>query len=333
MPYQEDGTSTTGCKIMAVPASGEYLVKAFSYEGRDPSSPKTSLGYQPVNGIVDFDELSSLLTRANRQGSTLKPTIMGFADARDEVKIGSLTHGDYIASKPFCSITASTQPKAIRTLLNRTDTGSGFLNRWVFAGGPPKEREVIGGSHSSTSVNLDEAIAKLKIVRGWGATTRSITLEPDALELLTRFYKDMVFPLQRKDESDLLKRLDLLFKKLILLFAINSRKNTVSSDEVVIAINLWEYVLECYGILNDNIGVTHSQEIAQEILRHIKRHWDKTGRGCSARDINRYTARKNYSPEQIKKALDVMVALDWIELDKPKTQVGRPTIRYKAVGE
>jgi hypothetical protein len=258
---------------------------------------------------------------------------MALADARDQVKIGGLAHGDFIAESPFCSITASTQPKAIRTLLNRTDTGSGFLNRWVFAGGPPKEREVIGGSHSSTSVNLDEAIAKLKIVRGWGATTRSITLEPDALELLTRFYKDMVFPLQQKDESDLLKRLDLLFKKLILLFAINSRKNTVSSDEVVIAINLWEYVLECYGILNDNIGVTHSQEIAQEILRHIKRHWDKTGRGCSARDIAKYTKRRNYSPEQIKKALDVMVALDWIELDKPKSQMGRPTIRYKAVGE
>lgn len=333
LPYNEDGTQTTGTKIMAVPASGEYLVRAFSYEGRDPSNIKQSLGYKSVNGIVDFDELSALLTRANRQGSTLKPTIMGFADARDQVKIGSLTHGDYIAESPFCSITASTQPKAIRTLLNRTDTGSGFLNRWVFAGGPSKDREVIGGSHSSTVVNLDKAIEELKKVRAYGGFQRSITLEPDALKMLTRFYKEMVFPLQTKDESDLLKRLDLLFKKLILLFTINLKRDTVPADVVVMAIQLWEYVVECYGILNDNIGVTHSQEIAQEIMRHIKRHMDKTGRGASTRDIARYTARKNYSPEQIKKALEVMVALDWVELDKPKTAMGRPTVRYKAVGE
>lgn len=334
-PYHEDGTRTTGVKLVPVPSSGEYLVSQFSYEGKDLSSGKTSLGYQPVSGIVDFDEMSALLSRANRQGSTLKPTLMAFADARDEVKIGGLQRGDFIAHKPFCSITASTQPKAIRTLLNRTDTGSGFLNRWVFAGGKEKQTEAIGGSHSSTVINLDRAIEELKKVRGWGAIERSITLEPDAYESYVKFFHAKIEPTKRKDETDLLKRIDLICKKLMLLFTINLRRETVPLQVVDAVRELFDYLLECYGILNSNIGVTLMQDVMTEIQKQIRRHKEKTGRGASARDISRYTARKNYSLEQIKKALDVMTALDIIELE-PKAQgsnMGRPTVRYVAVGE
>jgi hypothetical protein len=42
--------------------------------------------------------------------------------------------------------------------------------------------------------------------------------------------------------------------------------------------------------------------------------------------------RKNYSPDMIKRALDTMVGLDWLDIDKTKGP-GRPSIRYKVVGE
>ena len=125
-PFQANGVNTTGVDLIPLPSSGEYLVQRFTYEGKDPSSGKTSLGFQPVTGLVDFDEMSALLSRANRQGSTLKPTIMALADANHQVKIGGLQRGDFIAQEPFCSITASTQPKAIRALLSRNDTDRAF---------------------------------------------------------------------------------------------------------------------------------------------------------------------------------------------------------------
>ena len=332
-PYQEDGTRTTGVKLVPVPSSGEYLVSQFSYEGKDPSTGRGSLGYQTVNGIVDFDEMSALLARANRQGSTLKPTIMAFADARDEVKIGGLQRGDFIAKAPFCSVTASTQPKAIRTLLNRNDTGSGFLNRWIFAGGKEKQTEAIGGSHSSTVINMEAAVRELKKVRGWGAVARSITLEPDAYDAYVKFFRTRVEPTKRKDETDLLKRIDLIVKKLMLLLTINLRRDTVPVQVVEAVAELFDYVLECYGILNSNIGITLMQDVMNDIQRHIKRHKDRTGRGASANDISKYTKRKNYSLEQIKKALDVMTALDIIELEPKQGSMGRPTVRYRVVGE
>lgn len=335
MPYKETGTETQGVKMVAVPGSGEYLVSAFRYEGRDPANNKVSLGYKSVNGIVDFDEMSALLARANRQGSTLKSTIMGFADTRDLVSIGSLAHGDTIAVEPFCSLTASTQPKAIRTILNRSDTGSGFLNRWVFAGGPAKEREVIGGSHSNTIINLDEAIDQLKKVRAWGGFERSVRLDDEAVQLLTLFYRNKLLRTQGEDDTDLLKRLDLLFKKLLLLFTINQKIEIADGDLVRRVISLFDYVVECYAILNQNIGITQSTEVANTIQTVIQRHVARTGRGASIRDIQRYIHRKNFSNDQVKKAIETMVALDMIEVEKKPTggHVGRPTVRYVAVSE
>lgn len=334
MPYRETGLDTSGVKLIPVPGSGEFLVKQFSYERKDPANVKAIIGYSPVNGIVDFDELAGMLGRGNRQGSTLKTTIMSLADARDVVSIGGLSHGTFHAEQPFCSITATTQPRAIRTLLNRTDTGSGFINRWVFAGGPTKEREIMGGSHSSMVIDLASATDELKKVYAWAGISRKLTMEPDAMAAMTKFYREDVLPIQMNDESDLLKRLDLLFKKLMLIFTVNLRSATVPLQAVQMCIELWEYVVNCYGILNENIGITHSQEISQEILRAIRNFTAKHGKGATARDISRATARKNFSPEQIKKALEVMSALDWIEIPPKPTgsHMGRPSVRYVAVG-
>lgn len=332
-PFHADGTRTTGVKLVPVPSSGEYLVNAFFYEGKDPSNNKTSLGPQRVNGLVDFDEMSALLARANRQGSTLKSTIMSFADAAMEVKIGGLQRGDFIAHEPFCSITASTQPKAIRTLLSRNDTGSGFLNRWIFAGGKTKQIEVLGGSRSSIRIDLAKAVDELKAVRGWGAIERSLEMEDDAYEAFSKLFRNKIEPTKVKDDTDLLKRIDLIAKKLMLLLTINLRKEKVPLEVVQAVEPLLEYVIECFGILNANIGVTLMQDVMNELQRVILKHQKKTQRGASVRDISRYVVRKNYSLEQIKKALDVMTALDLIELEPKSNNMGRPTLRYRVVGE
>lgn len=332
-PYQEDGSATTGVKLVPVPSSGEYLVKAFSYEARDPSNNKRMIGYAPVNGIVDFDELSAMIQRANRQGATLKPTIMALADCNYEVKIGSLMRGDIIAQQPFCSIIASTQPKSVRNLLTTTDTGSGFVNRWVFAGGQEKQAEVLGGPHATFSVDLTRAIEELRKVRGWGAVDRTISLSEDAYSLYYQYFREVLEPKKKGDDTDLLKRIDLLSKKLMLLFAINKRKAIVDVQCVQAMITVMEYVIECFGILGSNIGSTLMQEVMNEIQRHIVRHFKNTGRGASARDLARYTASRKFTLEQIKKALEVMTALDIIEIEKPKSNVGRPSVRYNVVGE
>jgi hypothetical protein len=331
LPFQGAGQTPAGVKLVPVPGSGEYLVKAFSFMAQDPVNPKNTW-YESVNGIVDFDEMAALMNRANRQGSTLKTTIMGFADTRNEVKIGSLTHKDIIAERPYCSITATTQPRAVRSVLHKGDAGSGFLNRWVFVGGPEKKREVIGGKRSAIGVDLHDAINQLKSVKSWTAKERLIEWDDDAAAKITEFFQTLIYPAQKKDSSDLLKRLDLLFKKLCLLLTINLKRDTVPLAAVNACIQMSEYLINCYGLLEENIGITQQQEIVTDVLRVMRAVEKKQSKGASVRDIQRGLARKNYGPDQLKKALETMVALDMIELEKPKSgQVGRPTIRYREV--
>jgi hypothetical protein len=332
LPFRDNGLDTTGCKLVPVPASGENLIAQFQHIAHDPSLPKTVVEVRtPVNGIVDYDEFAGLLQRASRQGATLKQIIMGFSDSRSRITSSSNTGGTFEASNPFCSITASTQPKAVRPLLSRTDTSSGFLNRWIFVGGPRKKREVMGGVHSSIRVDLSDAVAALKIIRGWGGVERDVRFTEEGIDEYEKFIRTRVFPIQEKDDTDLMTRLDLTMKRLILLFCINERKTDATPDIVRRVEPVLDYIVKNYGILNAEIGITQMSEVTDELLKQIVRLEKATGRGPSARDLMVALKRKNYSPDLIKRALDTMVALDWIDVTKQDKGPGRPTLRYKAV--
>lgn len=335
LPYVDNGLDTTGCKLVPVPASGENLIAQFQHIAWDPSLPKGSTPdvRTPINGIVDYDEFAGLLQRASRQGATLKQIIMGFSDARNKISSSSNTGGTFEAYRPFCSITASTQPKAVRQLLTHTDTSSGFLNRWIFVGGPRKKREVMGGVHTSIHVNLDESIDFLKKVRGWGAVERDVRFTEDGFDEFETFMRKRVYPVQEGDDSDLLARLDLTMKRLVLLFCINE-KTTEADEGIVRRVEpILEYIMKNYAILNAEIGVSQMSEVTTEILKQVRRIQKATNRGASARDIVASMKRKNFSPDLIKRALETMVALDWIDVVKQDKGPGRPTIRYKAVNQ
>lgn len=330
-PFRDNGLDTTGCKQVATPSSGENLIYQFQHIASDPSLPKgTPEVRTPVNGIVDYDEFAGLLGRAMRQGNTLKVYIQQFSDSKTRINNSSNTGGTFEAYKPFCSITASTQPKAVRTLLSKYDTGSGFLNRWIFVGGPRKKRESIGGKRSGIRVDLSPAIEELKKVRGWGAIGREVALTDDGFEEWDKWFHSVIEPMQLNDDTDLLPRLGLTMKRIMLLFAVNERKTEVNAKDVRRLKPLLDYLIKCYAILNAEIGITLMSEITTEILRIVKAIQDQTGRGATARELGQRMKRKNYSPELIKRALETMVALDWLDSEK-STGVGRPTIRYKVV--
>lgn len=332
VPFQDTGLDTTGCKQVPVPASGENLIAQFQHIAIDPALPKGGpVVRTPVNGIVDYDEFAGLLSRAMRQGSTLKPYVQAFADSKRKISSSSNTGGTFEAYQPFCSITASTQPKAVRALLSKYDAGSGFLNRWVFVGGQRKKRESIGGKRSSIHVDLDEPIELLKKVRAWGSMEREVVMDDDGYEAWDKWFHKEIEPMQLKDETDLLPRIGLTMKRLLLLFAINEKRTVVGKEDVEKIKPLFEYLVSCYGIINAEIGITQMTEITQEILRHIQRLQEQTGRGATARELGQRLKRKNYSPDLIKKALETLVALDWVDIDKSKGP-GRPSIRYKVVG-
>lgn len=331
LPHDWTNPNSKGVRRVSAPGSAENLIFQFSKPVEDPSNPKVTAYYAAVRGLIDFNELSSLLARTNRQGSAMKPTLMQFYDMEDVVATSSMTHGEKKAERPFASALTTTQPRALRTLLSNADDASGFLNRWVFVPGKEKVRFSVGGIKVDTSA----AIKPLQKVAAWAATfgAEQIEWSEEALVTWDHFFQTVVERDKKASDNDLIVRLDLTMKKLMLLFAANRLEKTLSEQSVLDAIHCYGFLKASYGIPEAQIGNTLTNEVTEAILFQIDAVSKRNGgKGATIREIARNLQRRKYPPKMLNDAIDALMKLDMIEVETHKAgQVGRPTKRYKRV--
>lgn len=333
MPYDRTFLPSRGVKRVNAPGSAENLIHQFMEPVEDPSNPKNILYYAPVKGLIDFNELSSLTGRSNRMGSVMKPTLMQFYDMDGIIQTSSMTHGSKEAHQPFATAITTTQPKALRDLITQTDDSSGFLNRWLFIPGKEKVKFSIGGA----LVDMTPAVQPLLDIQGWGSGFKSnemILWSEEAYKAFHEFFHSTLQPDRRDSDNDLLVRIDLTMKKLVLLFAVNRKEKTASEQSVLDAIWCYRYLRDSYGIPSAQIGNTINNEISEAVMYVVKTVHDKqNGKGITLREIQRRLARRKYDKKRLLDVIDTLVKLDMIEIETAKAgQVGRPTKRYKYVG-
>jgi len=325
MPYKATDPASKGVLRMSGLASAEALIWMFKKEIEDPTAPKGSKpALFPVRGIVDYNELSSMVGRTQRAGNVLVPTLMQFYDMEKNVETVSRTHGIEKAVEPYaCAITTS-QPKALRGLLTVGDAASGFLNRWFFAAGKEKKRSAIGGA----VVDIYPAVKPLTEIQGWASMMGAMDWSQEANDRFTAFFHEELQPTMRADDTDLLNRLDLLCKKLILLLTANMKSTVVPVEAVDQMMKIYPYILECYGIPGAHVGSTLQNEIRDAVIRVVVEHQTKTGKGATNRDINRRLARRKYPLDLYNRTLKYMVEIEEILVMPDATGAGRPTTRY-----
>lgn len=327
MPYDYDNPFSSGTKHISSPGSAEYVVKMFSAPIPDPALPKRILGHAPVRAQLDFEELSSLMGISGRAGSVMKPVLLEIYDGATTLGSGSLTHGDRVSRDPFGQVTSTTQDGSLRALLSKGDEVSGFMNRWVFAAGKLKRQRSLGGA----MVDLREAGEKLKAIHRWADTTKQLSMTPEAFERWDGFFHEVLTPtktISEKDGSALLNRLDLLFKKLIVLFACNAMENEVSLTSVNRAISLYGYILQTYGIVNREMAITDESDINEKIIDAIRKFMSANGKGPTIRELYP-TVKKLGTQKLIIEVVKNMEQLGLIDpVPSPAGQRGRPTVRY-----
>jgi hypothetical protein len=323
-PYKPEDITGRSVDVMLSPASAEVLISAFVNPIIDPLDPKKIAGYAPVRGLIEFNELSSLVGRASRKGNVLKPTLMELYDGARVVQTMSMTHGKKRAENPFGSLFTTAQPKALRTLLQDDDASSGFLNRIVFATATPKPRIPIGGKR----IEIDAAIEPLRAVQGWAGFGRVVSWSDESVKVFTEFFHKTLYPIQQADDTGLLNRMDLLIKKLILLLCINEHSGVVEAQHVEKVIDMLPYLTAAYGVPAIHIGSTINSDIQDELLKHINRHSAKGGITLRLLMIN--IKRKKFPLDQVAKTLKHLTELGFIEAQaSPPGSVGRPTVKYK----
>lgn len=332
LPHDWSDPNSIGVRKIAAPGSAEVLIHNFQKPVEDPTNPKKIAYYAPVRGMVDFNELSSLIGRANRVGSVLRPTLMQFYDMDPIIATSSMTHGSKEAHEPYASALTTTQPRSLRTLLTGEDDTSGFLNRWVFVPGREKKRFAIGGAQ----VDITPCIKPLQDIVGWAGSfthDEQVEWDPEAADKFTTFFHEVIERDKKNANNDLLVRIDLLLKKLILLFAANRKLKTVDTDCVTDAIYCYPYLFASYAVPSGLIGNTVSNEIAEAVIYQCKRQFERDGKGLTIGAIAKALKRRKYPMKLLIDTIDNLTKLDMLRAEQQNAgRVGRPSVRYKYVG-
>lgn len=331
LPHKWEDHESRGVRKVNSPGSAESLIHQFQKPVTDPANPKKIMYYASVSGMIDFNELSSLMGRAARTGNVLRPTLMQFYDMEGVIQTTSMSTGSKEAHEPFASALTTSQPASLKNLLSKQDDDSGFLNRWLFVAGPDKQKVAIGGAH----VDMTPAVLPLQRILGWSGTFKDdefMEWGPAANEKFTEFFHSRLYPDKIKEGSMLLTRLDLLMKKIILLLSANKLERVVSGQTVSEAISMYEYILACYDIPSIELSKTPMGEVEELTLFHARRALEDENKGITIRELIRSTARKGYTREQLVRALETLVKLGQLEVEKPQAgSRGRPTVRYRYV--
>jgi hypothetical protein len=331
LPYDINNKVSRGAKIMKSPGSAEYLVAGYTSmdEMPNPATGTPLRAYYPVRGLVEFGELSQLMSTAGRVGNAIRPQLMELFDAPEVMESGSLSGGVRHAEYPFGSVISTTQNRSLRKLLDKGDDGSGFINRWVFAQGKLKKRLPMGGPMIDTST----AGTKLVQIHQWAFKNKRLPMSEAALSRWSEFFYSTVVPTQDKADEQgtaVLARMDLLMKKLFLLFASNSLEEEVSLQSVEQAIELWPYLLKTFGAVNVEMRKTSTSDLQEEVLVQIKRLTDRNGKPPSRKEIYDCVKRKISDTKELVDLLAVLVKAELVhEVPPPSGVRGRPTMRYE----
>lgn len=344
-PYNE----TTGSRIITSPNSGQYLVHSFCKVELLDDGSFVSV---PVKGLVHFDELSEMMKASGNMGSILKDKVHALLDHNSTVEYASLAQKRMVAIDPFASVITATQTGKLKELLTREDATAGFLNRFLFVLGNAK-RQI---SRGKVQVDLTPAVEALRNMRVRYYLTESLDWSFEADDYFDSMFHNQIEVMKKFDRKDMLTRLDLNIKRLIIIFAANDHAKQVEVHHVKMAELLLDYLVKCYGGVIARIVETKTNEMGDWLLKRIatlesRNYYSKMelwqqenpdipfavehagDYGVKQSDLKREYRQKDWDDTEVRKALDELVKSRQIE-EKPSTNLrGRKTTYFHLTEE
>lgn len=284
--------TSSGVQMIDSIGSGEVLIDAFAGKRKDPTDKNKFLYGSKISGLVAPNELSSLSNVMRREGVTLEPVLIGLYDAQEVVSTRSRNSGHVEAKEPFCSLMTTVQPPVVRELISGRMVQSGFANRFLWTFGPPGDPEAIGDP-TRTLEGVSRLVMQLRgihndmmsIAPHPGLRERAIDWDPEAAKAFSNFFYQTIKPAKDRDSTGLATRLDLVMKKLILVFTANMRKTSVPPEAVQQAIKLWPYMIRCYELVGVRLSGSVRKDAEQEVVDAIAAVTANMGQAPTATEI------------------------------------------------
>lgn len=327
MPENNLGIMVEGVRYVGEVASGEALISEFQ------SAIKGVLMPVPIRGYVEFSELSTLLAKSSIQGSSLKGRIMDFIDGRHKITNSATTSGRREAVDAFAAFSTSSQPRALRKLLDTQDQASGYLNRWLYVSGPTKPRD---DYFKGAPVDLQGALNTLSGI-AIASQKKNPNDPPVILDVIPEArgaFKDFFDPINEMikfSDEDMIARLEIHYKKLMLCHAVNRRAKWIDERDVTFVEKLHPYILANLRLVGAQVGRSHGEDNITRVLNYIRRKEKEDGRGPARSRINN-AMRAKMSTKDVNDAIQQLERGDFIEPYKVLTnKPGRPAQGYQSV--
>lgn len=332
LPFEYSDPSNNGVHMVPTPNSDVFLIQEFDRRIADPGDPKIEYRI-PVRGLVDFSEMVGLTSKlSGEHGGRFRAVVLNFYDCEQTITTGAMGSGVKDARDAYCAVTATTQLKEIKNLLTDSDASSGLLNRFIFSMGPPRIRDIM----SVDKADLEVARTKFQELKAfWSLHSASLRFTDEGLETFRDLWNTRGRPMKSADSSDLLARLDLTMKKIVLLLAANQKAVEVDASIVRQAFAVLDYLGETYRAIGARIGVSKQSELEIKVTNAITSFQARNpGQYPTVTQINQLLAKK-IPAKELHNYLKTMTELGLIQfIPKPSlaTKAGRPADRYRYVG-
>lgn len=316
-------------RIMSGLSSGEGLIWEVRDEIRknEPIKEKGRVtGYQEViidpgkedkRLLVVEPEFASTLRVIGRDGNTLSPIIR---QAWDDGNLRVLTKNSPAKSTgAHVSIVGHITRDELRRYLDRTETGNGFANRFIWL--CVKRSKSLPEGGRIADVDLAPMARKVQEVIEFGKNAGEITKDSQATEVWAEVYADL-----SEGKPGLFgavtSRAEAQVMRLACLYALLDKSVEVRPEHLLAALAIWDYSeASARYIFGDATG----DPIADRILVSLR----VTPAGLSRTDIRDLFGR-NMDAERIESALSILEKANLIRKDKEGTN-GRPTERWIAI--
>lgn len=328
LAYEPTNPDSTGMKLLSTPNSEVWLINEFRKEIDNPLNPKAPPEIYPVKGLVTFSELSALMSRTKgEKGGKFEAVTMELFDNTDVVSTGSMGGGNVEAPEPFCMMLTTTQLKSVKTHMSMTDAGSGFLNRWCFAMGPTVERGFFSDVTDKDMIVAGQHFDKIKAFYSLNGGQLGFT--PDGYALAAKLWVEKGAPVKKSDGTELLKRIDLLLKKLMIIFAANRHLKMIDAELVNQVYSFFDYIVDTYRMIGARIGITIQGDMENKVIAALINWQEKHTELPTATRISKNLSA-SIDMKSLRQILADLAALNAIEVIAPiKPQKGE---RYRYVG-
>ncbi len=307
----------TGVKVLGGVESGQALIQYSNHFYTDPAAvvPGTQIQQPNVIAWTMPEEFAGFVKKAMRTGSDFKERAIEFFDCDMDAVISTTSRsgGEITALGPFLQITSTTQPEAIHTYLSAEDTMSGFLNRFIFVSGESRDERPAQWLPKHAP-DLTRAEAGLRAIMKFAESHDGLEIPytDDGIAAWEILFKRVEFA--KVGTGPMAVRLDLILKKIMLLFALNEHKVAINADLVKRMTPILEHLLVNYTRITGELYWRADDDCQNAILVYVTKK-NESGGHPSKKEITDAIKRpmQGRSRFDIMRALDVLEKLDMIQ--------------------